>query len=246
MSIQGGRTEAIEVHLGFYTSTTGYIFIHFTHQEKRAVETRKKQAFYPCMIMSPLPAFHPSLLNPTSLDLACKSCIIHTLTAIYTVHHRLVSAYGGQQENLFWAWVALLNIILSTFIYLPVNFMVFFLFTADWYSLGDMYHVSFLYWPGNTFAGSISLLWWINSTAAITVQINSSEVGYGVWGSMPRSGIAGLCAGSIFNCLRTLQTDFHDNRIKFHSHQQWMRALLPHISVRFLNDSLGRLDDVSG
>lgn len=36
------------------------------------------------MIMSPLPAFHPSLLNPTSLDLARKSCVIHTLTAAYT------------------------------------------------------------------------------------------------------------------------------------------------------------------
>lgn len=82
------------------------------------------------MIMSPLPAFHRYLILPPLTSLV--SLVLYTRSQLLThIHHRLVSAYGGEQESLFWAWVAFLNIILFPFIYFPVNFIIFFLFMAD-------------------------------------------------------------------------------------------------------------------
>lgn len=236
----------MELHLGFIHPRPVVSLSTLLTRRKEQLKL-EKTSFLLLYDHESVPAFHPLLLNPTSLTSLISLAFIHTGLQLFTcVHHRPVSTYGGGQESLFWAWVAFLNIILCTFIYLPVNSMIFFLFTAEQYSLGDTYHVSFIPLLVGEHLCWFHFLAVINSTAAIAMQINSSALGYGVWGSMPRSGIAGLCAGSIFSRLRTLQTDFHDNGIKFHSHQQWMGALLSHVCVRFLNDSLGRLDDISG
>lgn len=136
-SVQGGQTEAMEFHLGSYTSTTNYIFIYFTQREKRKkcqswnwgggelsnlFTTHVSFCLHSILHYLILPSWsHWWILYPT-----------HTATYIHTrVHYRLVSTHGGEQESLFWVWVTLLNIILSTSIYFPANFKMSFLFTAD-------------------------------------------------------------------------------------------------------------------
>lgn len=61
-----------------------------------------------------------------------------------------------------------------------------------------------------------------------------SGIRNGVLCILPRSDLIGPYYGSIFHCLRNIQTDVHNGHTNSQSHQPWMRLPFPTSSPAFV------------
>ena len=94
-----------------------------------------------------------------------------------------------------------------------------FIFMAEQYSTGYMYHNPHIQSSVNRHLGHFHVLAIVNS-AVIDTGVHKSFSILVSSGYMPRSGIAGSCGDFIPSFFKESHTIFHSSYINLHSHQQ--------------------------
>jgi len=112
--------------------------------------------------------------------------------------------------------------------------MTFYFFMAEKYSIVYIYHFFLIQSSVYGHLGCFHVLAIVNS-AEMNMRVHVSLLSRVLSGYMPRSGVAGSYAGSMYRFLRYLHTVLHSGCMSLHSHQQYKRVpFYPHLLQHLL------------
>ena len=107
----------------------------------------------------------------------------------------------------------------SRSIHVSANGTILFLFMAEYYSNGYMYHIFFIHSSVNGHLGGFHVLASVSS-AAMNIRVHALFQIMVFSGYIPSSGITEPYSSSSFSFLRNLHTDLHTGCTNLHSLQQ--------------------------